>query len=67
MAIVKSALAASNAALTKAAVDAVYNLACNAENRAKLGSAGACEGLCTCVHVCVCVCVCICVCVHMCV
>ena len=56
MAIVKSALAASNAALVVATMWVVYTLANNnAENQAKLSSAGACEGLCACVCVCACV------------
>ena len=45
MAIIKLPLATSNAAVAEAALGAVQNLTYgNAENAAKLGSAGGCEG-----------------------
>ena len=45
VAIIKLPVATSNAAVAEAALWAVRNLAAgNAENRAKLGSAGGCEG-----------------------
>ena len=46
MAIIQSPLATSNAAVAKAAMYAIFILACdNADNKAKLGFAGGCEGM----------------------
>ena len=46
-AIIQSPLARSNAAVAEAGMWAVHNLAANnAQNKAKLGFAGCCEGVC---------------------
>ena len=54
VAIMQSPLATSSAAVAEAGMWAVRILAVNnAENEAKLGSAGGCEGMRVCVSVCV--------------
>ena len=44
VAIIKLPVATSNASVAEAGMRAVHSLAIAAENTAKLGSAGACEG-----------------------